>query len=115
MKTKINYILIASMMLLFVITSCNKSSSSSGSSFCTITGTVIELQTGDPVQNATVTIAPSGKNTYTGSDGHFEFLDLDAKQYDITVQKSGYKTNFKHVTTEAGGTINVSITLEKDQ
>lgn len=114
MKTKITGIIIICLVLLFATSSCKKDTTVVNT-YCTITGTVIELQTGDPVQNATVTIAPSGKNTYTGSDGHFEFLDLDAKQYDITVQKSGYKTNFKHVTTEAGGTINVSITLEKDQ
>ena len=63
----------------------------------TISGTVIDLDTGDPIQQATVTLSPSGRNTYTGYDGHFEFLDLDARQYTITVQKTGYLTNRKTV------------------
>lgn len=113
MKTRLHYILIASLMLLLVTTSCSKKSSSNYS--CTIAGTVIELDSGDPVQSATVTLSPSGKNTYTGYDGSFEFLDLNDTQYTITVQKTGYKSNRKTVTTEAGGTINVSITLEKKE
>lgn len=113
MKTRLYYILIASLMLLFVTTSCSKKSSSNYS--CTIAGTVIELDSGDPVQSATVTLSPSGVTTYTGYDGSFEFLNLYASQYTITVQKTGYKSNRKYVTTEAGGTINVSITLEKKE
>lgn len=81
--------------------------------FCTISGTVIELDTGDPVRQATVTLSPSGKNTYTGDDGHFEFLDLDARQYTVTVQKTGYVTNRKTVTTVAGGVVDIQLTLQK--
>lgn len=81
--------------------------------FGTISGTVIDVDTGDPVSQATVTLSPSGLNTYTGSDGHFEFLDLDARQYTITVQKTGYQTNRKTVTTIAGGNLDVSLTLKK--
>lgn len=81
--------------------------------FCTISGTVIDLDTGDPVQQATVTLSPSGKNTYTGYDGTFEFLDLDARQYTVTVQKTGYVTNRKTVTTVAGGIVDISMTLQK--
>lgn len=81
--------------------------------FCTISGTVIELDTGDPVQQATVTLSPSGLNTYTGYDGTFEFLDLDDHQYTVTVQKTGYVTNRKTVTTVAGGIVDISMTLQK--
>lgn len=83
--------------------------------YCTISGTVIDVETGDPIPQATITLSPSGKNTYTGSDGHFEFVDLDARQYTITVQKNGYTTNRKTVTTIAGGTLDVSITLQKKE
>lgn len=112
MKTKLFYTLLAVLMLLFVTTSCKKKKSETNY-LCTIAGTVIEDPTGNPVSNATVTLSPSGKNTYTGSDGHFEFIDLYENQYTITVQKEGYVTNRKVVTLSAGGTENVSITLEK--
>lgn len=114
MKTKLICILIAVMTLAFVTTSCNKKKNETNY-YGTISGTVIENDTGDPVAMATVTLTPSGKNTYTGSDGHFEFIDLDASQYTMTVQKTGYVTNRKTVTISAGGTEVVSITLEKNQ
>lgn len=82
--------------------------------FCTISGTVIDLETGDPIQQATVTLSPTGYNTYTGDDGHFEFIELDARQYTVTVQKTGYVTNRKTVTTVAGGVVDVSLTLQKN-
>lgn len=82
--------------------------------FCTISGTVIDLETGDPIQQATVTLSPTGYNTYTGDDGHFEFIELDARQYTVTVQKTGYVTNRKTVTTVAGGVVDVSMTLQKN-
>ena len=82
--------------------------------FCTISGTVIDLDTGNPIQQATVTLSPTGYNTYTGDDGHFEFLDLDARQYTVTVQKTGYVTNRKQVTTVAGGVVDINLTLQKN-
>lgn len=82
--------------------------------FCTISGTVIDLETGDPIQQATVTLSPTGYNTYTGDDGHFEFIDLDARQYTVTVQKTGYVTNRKTVTTVAGGVVDFNLTLQKN-
>lgn len=81
--------------------------------FGTLSGTVVEMSTGDVIAGALVTLAPSGKNTYTGVDGFFEFQDLEAQQYTLTVQATGYSTNRKTVTVIAGATEKVSITLEK--
>lgn len=113
MKFKLSSVLLAFAMLLCFTTSCNDGLTDYNV-FCTISGTVIDVDTGEPVPQATVTLSPSGKNTYTGTDGHFEFLDLDALQYTVTVQKSGYQTNRKTVTTIAGGTVDVSLTLKKN-
>jgi hypothetical protein len=71
------------------------------------------MSTGDVIAGALVTLAPSGKNTYTGVDGFFEFQNLDAQQYTLTVQATGYSTNRKTVTVVAGATAAVNITLEK--
>ena len=81
--------------------------------FGTLSGTVVEMATGDVIAGALVTLAPSGKNTYTGADGFFEFQNLDAQQYTLTVQATGYSTNRKTVTVVAGATEKVNITLEK--
>ena len=81
--------------------------------FGTLSGTVVEMVTGEVIAGALVTLAPSGKNTYTGADGFFEFQNLDAQQYTLTVQATGYSTNRKTVTVVAGATEKVNITLEK--
>ena len=78
-----------------------------------ISGEVVDLDTGDPVQQATVTLSPSGMNTYTGSDGSFEFIDLDERQYTVTVQKTGYEANRKTVTIVAGRVIPIKLTMQK--
>lgn len=82
--------------------------------FGTITGTVVDMDSGDPIQSALVTLSPSGYNTYTGSEGYFEFLDLESRQYTVTVQKTGYVTNRKTVTTAAGGVVVINLTLQKN-
>lgn len=81
----------------------------------TLSGTVVEMTTGDVIAGALITLSPSGKNTYTGVDGFFEFQDLDAQQYTLTVQATGYQTNRKTVTIVAGATERVNITLQKEQ
>ena len=97
--------------LIALVTSCEPVTYDT---FCTLSGTVIDLDTGDPIQQATVTLSPTGYNTYTGNDGHFEFIDLDARHYTVTVQKTGYVTNRKTVPTVAGGVVNVDLTLQKN-
>lgn len=81
--------------------------------FGTLTGTVVEMATGDVIAGALITLSPTGKNTYTGADGFFEFQDLDAQQYTVTVQATGYQTNRKTVTIVAGGTERINVTLQK--
>lgn len=83
--------------------------------FANLSGTVVEMETGDVVSNALITLSPSGKNTYTGIDGFFEFLDMEAGQYTLIVQATGYKTNRKTVVLVAGETQRVDITLSRQQ
>jgi hypothetical protein len=79
----------------------------------TLSGTVVEMNTGDVITGALITLSPSGKNIYTGADGFFEFQDLDAQQYTVTVQADGYSTNRKTVTIIAGATERINVTLQK--
>lgn len=81
--------------------------------YSSITGTVVDVESGEPIAQATVTLAPGSLNTYTGSDGQFNFKDIDAQQYTITVQKTGYEANRKTIEAPSGETINVSITMKK--
>lgn len=67
-----------------------------------ITGKVTDAATGEVLQGVTVTITPGGDARTTGSDGYFEFRDLEPKQYEIQARKSGYTTNNKTVTVITG-------------
>ncbi len=67
-----------------------------------IIGKVTDSSTGEVMSGVTVTIVPSGKARTTGSDGYFEFRDLDPKQYEIQARKEGYTTNTKTVNVTIG-------------
>lgn len=56
----------------------------------TIYGTVTDYATGEPIGNVNVKLRPSGETTLTGSDGTFEFTDLKANNYSLSLSKSGY-------------------------
>ncbi|MBQ8223560.1 MAG: carboxypeptidase regulatory-like domain-containing protein [Bacteroidales bacterium] len=58
--------------------------------FGSIYGIVTDKATGEPVKNANVQLRPSGETSLTGTDGRYEFLDLKAGDYSITVSKTGY-------------------------
>ena len=70
--------------------------------FGKVIGTVTDATTGEPISNVTMTLSPSGKSATTGSDGIFEFNDLEAVQYKMQARHSNYKTDTKTVTVLAG-------------
>lgn len=78
-----------------------------------ICGFVLDEDSSEPISGATVSLSPSGKNTTTGTDGYFEFKDLNAQSYSIQVQKSGYSSNRKSVNAIAVEVQNLTITLKK--
>lgn len=109
MKKTLSIFVVAAAVLLLA-TACKKESYDT---FATISGTVVEMGNGEPVGNALLTLMPGNINTYTGSDGTFQFNDVEAKQYTLTAQKTGYKANRKTIDAEAGQTLTVSLTMEK--
>lgn len=98
--------------IMFTVTSCKKENYENITA--TVAGTVIDVDTGEPIGNVTMTMTPGGLNTYTGSDGTFQFNDVEAQQYTLTAQKTGYGANRKTVNPNAGETVNVSITMKKE-
>lgn len=55
-----------------------------------IYGTVTDFATGDPVGNANVRLNPRGETTLTGSDGTFQFNDIEDGNYSLFLSKNGY-------------------------
>ncbi len=98
------------MMMLLAAVSCETTdidSNITGS----IYGKVTDAVTGEMIASATITITPSGTSTTTGSDGTFEFANLDPDQYSIQVQKSGYNSNSKTINVIGGNTSSGDITI----
>ena len=106
--------IIAIAALLTVCVSCSKENEYD--IYASITGKVLDKETAEPLENATVSLTKSGMNYNTHSDGTFEFTDLDAGDYTIYAQKNGYGTSFVNVNALAGKrTEGVIIKLEKSK
>lgn len=95
--------------LLFCLSGC--SGSDDYEIFANIHGTITDYQTGAPLENASVTLSPSGISKQTDANGYYRFEELDAQQYTITVQKSGYQPNRKTITAVSGETMQIDIQL----
>ncbi|MBR4532272.1 carboxypeptidase regulatory-like domain-containing protein [bacterium] len=83
--------------------------------FAGISGQVIDFDTQAPISGAQVDLNPTGKSIFTGSDGQFEFQELDPGQYTVTVQTAGYTLNRKTVMTVAGELAHITIILSKKE
>jgi hypothetical protein len=82
--------------------------------FSTLYGVVSDSETKSPISGVDVMLSPGGKTKTTGSDGMFEFTDLDAQQYTITVQKTGYQTNRKTISAVSGEKTEANISMTKN-
>ena len=77
-----------------------------------IHGCVTNYETGAPLDNATITLSPSGLSKQTDAAGYFEFKNLEPMQYTLTVQKQGYQPNRKTVTTMSGEDFQTDVQLK---
>lgn len=78
-----------------------------------IYGTALDKITGEPIRNAEVRLSPSSKTTVVGSNGTFEFINLDAGQYTVGIEAAGYEYNSKTVTVVSGENTTCDFHLEK--
>ena len=106
-----NNLLKCSFAVILLVFAVGCSSSDDYEIFAKIQGVVTDYQTGEPLTNASVTLSPSGLSKQTDANGFYRFEELDAQQYTITVQKSGYQPNRKTITAISGETQQVDIQL----
>lgn len=83
MKKIINLLFLFTIL---VVTSCETPVNTG-----TIHGVVTDYATGEPIKNAGVTIMPIGNTTITGSEGQFQFDNLEPRTYQLMIQKTGYE------------------------
>jgi len=82
--------------------------------FGSINGIVTISGTTDALQGVTIVLTPTGKTLTTGSDGKFEYKDLEAKEYTLSATKDGYQSNTKTVTVSIGEDTKADIILTAD-
>lgn len=103
-------------ILLFILSLPIVFSACSGSDdydvFTSIQGTVTDINTGEPLSNASVTLLPLGMSQQTDISGQYKFESLESQQYTVTVQRTGYQPNRKTVMGVCGETQTVDIQLK---
>ena len=67
-----------------------------------IYGTVIDKEDGEPIRNAEISLSPGGKTTVVGSNGTYEFVDLEPRLYTVNVTADGYDYNSKTAKVVSG-------------
>ncbi len=79
----------------------------------TISGIVADKTTGEPVATAIISMSPGNISTVTGTDGSFQFKDIEAGNYTLEYSKEGYRPNSKTVTVQAGKTAESHMLIER--
>lgn len=78
-----------------------------------ICGNVKDYNDAQLISNCSVTILPGGTSLTTGTDGFFEFKNLDPGKYTLSFRKSGYEDATADVTVVSGRTVDMQQTLKK--
>lgn len=68
-----------------------------------------------PIAGATVTLGSKGIAKTTGSDGRFEFNDLEPGTYSVSAKANNFQPTTKQVTVYAGQKANLDFQLEVDK
>ncbi|MEX2573891.1 MAG: TonB-dependent receptor [Balneolaceae bacterium] len=103
---------IMAMMLLVIGTSSPElRAGSTGSRDGSLRGTVTEAGTGEPIPGATVLIEETGRGVATSADGEFEFSDMPAGTYTMTVSSVGFSSQTVTVDHPYGEVLSIRLTL----
>lgn len=86
---------------------CGTKSSLRGS----ITGTIVDSQTGIGVSGATVVTSPSTTSVITDINGNFTVPDVEAGVYTLTAHAGDYNSNSMTVSVDSGNTTRANLVL----
>lgn len=68
----------------------------------TISGTVTDADTHEPLKGVSITITPQGETKVTGSDGTFSFQEVIPEEQTLTYKHENYESDTKKVSVSAG-------------
>ena len=105
------FILFFSVLAALICSSCVKPEPDIWGS---ISGVVKDAQSNQPIEGVKVTVTATGASQITNSDGQFTFDNLDATEYSLSFEKSGYLTRTQKVTVLAGETATAQVQLTKN-
>ena len=69
-----------------------------------IQGLVTNYTTNEPIQGVNISLSPTGASAVTGSDGRYEFANLQPGNYTVQGVKAGFESNTKNITITQGNT-----------
>ena len=98
--------------LLFAVASCTQPVVEV---FGSISGYVVDEDTGAAIGGARVTLTPTGSSQVTSTDGEFLFDNLDAQEYTLSIKKDGYDDMSQKVSVKAGMSSSVQVALSPIQ
>ncbi|MBR1514405.1 MAG: carboxypeptidase regulatory-like domain-containing protein [Bacteroidales bacterium] len=67
-----------------------------------IQGIVTNMNTTEPIQGVNISLSPTGASAVTGSDGRYEFANLEPGNYTVQGVKTGFESNTKNITITSG-------------
>ena len=77
-----------------------------------IQGIVTKSVTGEPIKSVNISLSPTGLSAVTGSDGRYQFNNLEPGQYTVQGMKEGYESNTKNITIVAGNISSGDMTMK---
>lgn len=84
---------------LLILTGCSKDIISFTGN---LLGTITDAISGEPISGVEVLIEPSGTSVRTGANGHYEFSNLEAKEYTVYISKTNYQSDQKKIMVTMG-------------
>ena len=78
-----------------------------------ITGSVTDAETGNPIADASITTTPGTSALTTDSTGDYAFLDIEEGSYTVKATKLNYKTASVGITVKAEQTTVANIVMER--
>ena len=110
MKSRIQLALgFAFAFALCMMTSCEKEKPVATGKF---QGIVTNSITGEPIKSVNISLSPTGLSAVTGSDGRYQFNNLEPGQYTVQGMKEGYESNTKNITIVAGNISSGDMTMK---
>lgn len=105
-------IIISIAIISLLMAGCKKDESKTAPG--SIYGTVTDKATGECVSAAGVELMPKGLKTVTGSDGTFQFTEIDPGEYNLFITKSGYQDlKSSTITVKSGEQAKGDVQIEK--